>query len=157
MSFIEKGYTDERYSRLLQYGVEGIHYNVVDGAVVNNPDEAFPTVTGYMNYVYFYGNSFVTESWGENYKRVYDALYTKLHTQNQSSPYDGFSFDSTNVTAQMANLEDVRAEYAIPLSCGVIQSSLESDLATLQKAMNAAGIAEYMAEYQRQLDTFSGK
>lgn len=156
MKFIEKAYTDETYSKLLQYGVEGVNYVDQDGvAVVENADEKFPCVTGFSNFVFSYGKSFSNDEWKANYEASYNKIFEAMQSGNQYNPYDGFTFDSTAVTSQFANMENVKAEYGTPLTCGVIQSSLDKDLEVFRKAMEQAGAREYVAEFQRQLDEFA--
>lgn len=156
MKFIEKAYTDETYSKLLQFGVEGVNYVDQDGvAVVENADEKFPCVTGFANFVYSYGKSFSNDGWKANYEASYNQIFDAMQKDNKYNPYDGFTFDSTAVTSQFANMENVKAEYGTPLTCGVIQSSLDKDLEVFREAMKKAGSEDYTAEFQRQLDEFA--
>lgn len=65
-----------------------------------------------------------------------------------------FAFDSTNVTLEAGQIASVTAEYLDPIFRGSADiSGWEDGLAKLE----AAGINEYVAEVQRQLDEYYGQ
>lgn len=142
LKFIEKAYTDEKYSQLLQYGVDGIHYNNVNGTLskADIPSENnFPTVTGFGNYIYVLGKSFASEQWGEVYTTEENRQLEAIAALDQYNPYEGFSFNSEEVKTEYAALANVISQYEVPLSCGVINESIDTDLATLLSQLESAG------------------
>lgn len=156
MAFIHKALTDERYARLMNYGVEGVHYTVENGVATKNPDNKMGLSTGFANYQHNYDKSYVNDEFKATYEKR-DAEFLKKMNEGGviENPYMGFKFDKTTVEAEFANMENVESEYAIPLMCGVLQSSVEKDLETLKSMMDKAGAAEYMAEFQKQLSAFA--
>ena len=63
--------------------------------------------------------------------------------------YDGFNFDSTNVTTQMAAVDAALATYYDPLINGLV-SDVDASLEQFRAAMETAGIRDIIAELESQ-------
>jgi putative aldouronate transport system substrate-binding protein len=67
-------------------------------------------------------------------------------------PIGQFTFDTTPVKSQIAQLNAASTQYRVPLESGLVDPV--QGLAQLQKAFNDAGYSQVIAETQRQLDAF---
>lgn len=70
--------------------------------------------------------------------------------------YDGFTFDNTNVTTEMAAVESVLAQYYIPLMCGMA-GDVDTAIATLRKQLDSAGIQTIYDELLKQAEAFAAE
>ncbi|MNB81309.1 Bacterial extracellular solute-binding protein [compost metagenome] len=156
LKFIEKAHTDRAYYDLLQYGVKDENYKL-DGESITydgiDPKNKKPGWTGlndgYMNRV---------EKYPGGWQKIYDNLQTegtKLGEKNGIDPYEGFVFDTKDLTAEMANIETIRTQYAVPLGVGMVKKSIDEDLNTLNQQLKGAGMDKYMAALQKALDDFA--
>ena len=66
--------------------------------------------------------------------------------------FTGFVFDTSNVTTEIANCQNVRQQYGWPLELGYVD--LEKGMADYEKQMKNAGIEKIIAEAQAQLDAY---
>lgn len=71
-------------------------------------------------------------------------------------PYDGFNFDSTNVTTQVAAVDAVVATYFDPLVNGLVDD-VDATLKEFRDKMETAGIRDILAEMETQAAAYSGK
>lgn len=158
LKFITKAHTDRAYYDLLQYGVEGIHYNMVDGvpSYADIPQENIkPGWTGlndgYMNYV----QKSVNPQW-EDLKQKYKTMGTKLMEDmgRIPSPRAGFTFNTSNLSAEVAAMETVKAQYMLPLANG-ISKDVDKDLENLKAQYEKAGFQDYTKELKTQWDAFN--
>lgn len=155
MEFLEKAYTDEQYSRLVQYGVNGINYELIDGAIAYpSTDERFRPFTGMVNYVFEYETYNVTEDWQELSKSLRTEVQQQAVLMNKYSPLETFVFDPSLVYSQISEINNVLIEYAVPLTCGVVTNSVEEDLDVLLYHLDNVGYYDVMEELQQQLFTF---
>jgi FlaG/FlaF family flagellin (archaellin) len=67
-------------------------------------------------------------------------------------PLDGFSFDTTNLSVEMAQLEQVRLQYLQPLRCGVT-NDIDADMANVIKQYGDS-LTRYLTELQNQITAF---
>ena len=142
LKFIEKGYTDQTYSRLLKYGVERLHYNVVDGALDKTGIAAEfnnPTVTGFGNFTTDYNKKWATEQWMTAGTKEIQRQKTGMAELDQYNPFEGFSFNVDEVKTEYASFTNIISQYEIPLSCGVINESIDADLSNLLAQLEKAG------------------
>lgn len=146
MKFLELLSTDETLADLALYGIEGEHYNLVDGKVELIPDSG-----------YSYGGAWcvcnvnaptlkVDEA--EDKKEQYAAFNDSLITCIAS----GFIFDETNVETEITAIKGVLAEYLALLQNGIYDP--DEYLPKFQEALKKAGIDKCIAETQTQWDAF---
>lgn len=146
MKFVELLSTDETLANLALYGIEGEHYNLVDGRVELISDSGY----------YYPGNWIVcsaaapTMKVGEPEDKV--EKYTEFNENLEVSVTNGFRFDKTNVEAEVTALDGVFAEYLALLSRGIYDP--EEYLPKFQEAAKNAGIDTVIAEIQIQWDAF---
>jgi Maltose-binding periplasmic proteins/domains len=158
LKFIEKAHTDRTYYDLLMYGVQGENYKMVDGIPSVEgiaQDNIKPSWTGlndgYMNYQ----TKSVNPDWQalqDKYKAMGDKLLKD--TNYIPSPKAGFTFDVTNLSTQIASMETVKAQYFLPLVCGITKD-VDGDIAKVKAQYEKAGMKEYFDELQKQYDKFN--
>lgn len=142
---------DKEIYRLIRYGIEGRHYNVVSEGVWTTGEEAAK---------YPYGTGF---SWGfknSMYDMVREDAYPdeveisrKWKEKGVEGPTAAFSFDDTNVKNELANLKSVYTQYVPLLDLG-LTDDVEKTLAEFNKQAEAAGMQKIMDEAKAQLAVY---
>jgi Bacterial extracellular solute-binding protein./Domain of unknown function (DUF3502). len=127
----------------LTYGVKGVDYKLKGESVdLVSTDELIPSWvlwnTNFLRFPDYAPADFVKSyrSWDEG------ASVSKAA---------GFIFDSSSVKNERAKIEGVLHQYMLPLSFGVYSYDKYPEAL---KALKAAGIDKYLAEYQRQFAAF---
>ncbi|MGO4731144.1 extracellular solute-binding protein [Paenibacillus sp. 2KB_22] len=156
LKFLEKAHTDQTYYNLLQYGVEGENYHLVDGMISyegildQNKKLIWPGLSdGYMDLPIIH-----PDEWQPI---VNDLVYTKgaeLAKRNGEDPHAGFMFDTSDVNSELNAMEAVKAQYIQPLAVGV-SHNVENDLHEVNEQLMLAGIEKYLAELQQQLNQYA--
>ncbi|ASA26441.1 sugar ABC transporter substrate-binding protein [Paenibacillus donghaensis] len=153
LKLLEKAHTDQKYYNLLMYGVEGENYKLDSEGYINYEgiptDNVKPAWTGlndgYMN---------LQVNYPGEWKKINDDLQAegiKLTETAPVDPYAGFSFDTSMLATELSNIETVKTQYILPLTCGV-SNDIDKDIANVQKQLKNAGYDKYLAELQKQLD-----
>ncbi|MEG1775413.1 MAG: ABC transporter substrate-binding protein [Clostridia bacterium] len=141
--------TDPNLMTLLNYGVEGIHYNMENGLVKFTDKRA--DFTPWRNGM---GNVTIlpaTVDEGEGFWDTFKAFYGSA----KAIPVLGFIFDNSGVQNEMSALGSVAAQYALALDAGAVDPATE--LPKFLEALDAAGMQKYLDEANAQLKTFLGK
>lgn len=156
LRLLEKAHTDPAYYNLLQYGVDGENYKLIDGAVsydgiLEQNRKPFWTglADGYMELPVRY-----PAQWQTIVDRLVYREGSKLAERNGPDPYEGFAFDTTSVASQLDSLETVKAQFIQPFAVG-ISDRIDEDLARARQKLKEAGIDAYLRELQAQLTKFA--
>lgn len=155
MLFLEKLHIDQRYYDLLVYGVEGEHYQLIDGKISSEGVKSvnrFPHLTGASDAYRLYDPVSIYEKW-DLVMKEYDEKAARKGAVGVYFPLDGFTFDSSNVNKIIKGFDDVLAYYLQPLYCGVTDN-MADDYKEAIRVMKDASLEEYMEEVQRQLRDF---
>ncbi len=156
MKFLNEMYTNADIVNLLDWGIEGVHYEVKPDGTVDFPEGVDANTTTYgLNMDWFFGNQFLSYIWGEGRDT---SVYERLDANNknaQCTPVMGFSYDSTKVSTQIASVSNVTSEYLPGLECGAVNP--ETELPKFIEALNSAGLQEIIAEKQAQLDAWKAE
>lgn len=148
MAFINLLYTDATLQNLFNYGIEGQHYQLVDGRADYMPGEFI------MNAKY------VSKYHIGNYTLGYEAasepagIYEEIKEFNKTSATSaalGFSYDSTEVADEITAIANVCAKYRRGLEAGSMDPS---ELDNFISELKAAGIDTVIAAKQAQLDAW---
>ncbi|MCR4884721.1 MAG: ABC transporter substrate-binding protein [Clostridiales bacterium] len=140
--------TDPVLMTLMNYGVEGIHYNLEDGLVVFTEERA-----NYSPWTNGVGNVTLlpdTKDEGKGFRESFKAYYAT----GKVIPSNGFFFNPEKVETEMAQLANVNAQYALALDCGATDP--ETELPAFLVALDAAGMQTYLDEANAQMDAFLG-
>lgn len=150
LMFLEKLRTDESYYNLLTYGIEGKHYEITADKKLKALDMDGFAPEGYC-------------SWGfkspEFFKEPVDSppnikdVRNKLESRAKDNPYLLFTPDYGPVKNEIAAVDNVMQQYALPLNYGYIKNP-EEGLKTLVQKLKSAGSDKIIAEMQKQLDKF---
>ena len=148
---LEKIHTDQRYYDLVKYGAEGIHYRR-EGEYISFEDIPVSSQFGWtvctddlMNYETVPLN----EQWHRDVEERLSVWKEELARAASPHPLDGFAFLADGTTA--GQLDTAELKYFQPLVCGYyedVQKGLEETL----QALTQAGLNDYMADMQNQLD-----
>ncbi len=143
--------TNADLANLMNYGIEGKHYVKVSDHIITYPEGVDVSTIGYGTQINSYGDSSqiyhrepFTEEWYEEVKK-YGADNAKLATAF------GYVFNPDSVKTQVAAVSAVIGEYQPSLACGMVED-VEGRVAEFREALQGAGIAEIIAENQRQFD-----
>ncbi|HHV12375.1 MAG TPA: ABC transporter substrate-binding protein [Clostridiales bacterium] len=143
-------FTDARIVNLFDYGVEGTHYVKKDDGTIGFPEGIDASTSGYyINMVQLIGNAFLAHTWEGGDPN--DAAKGKAIMENaEASPILGFSLDTSKVSDIYAQLSALcNDQYRPALVCGSAPADYQEKFI---KAMQDAGLEQYLAEAQRQLD-----
>jgi putative aldouronate transport system substrate-binding protein len=150
---IEKFMTDESYYRLIQYGIEGKQYEIVDG-VVKQPEGFDAAVDGGGFSAWSLRNDKFNIPNASEDPRRYE-LNEKWNQTAIDNPYVGFSFDPSNVTTEIAAISNVNSQLGIQILLGKTSQSPEEAVAEYRKQLEQAGINKVIEEVKAQLANFT--
>lgn len=152
MMVLNEFYTNPAVYDLAMLGVEGKHWEAVGDDQYKVIDESGYGVSNNCN-------------WGWNNCEIQRTEYIENRTalddrcdelteqfNNNIKPehiYDGFNFDSTNVSTQFAAVEAALGNYYEPLVNGLVDD-VEQTLEEMKAALQSAGIQDVLDEMNRQ-------
>lgn len=143
--------TNADLANLINYGIEGVHYEKVSEHIIDYPEGVDASNVGWGIQIVSFGDSSqiyqrepFTEEW-------YDTLDEYSAENADLSQAFGYVFDTTPVRTQVAAVSSVVGEYNPTLMCGMVED-VESRVEEFRAALKTAGIDEIIAENQRQFD-----
>lgn len=148
MAFLNLLNTDPYLMTLLEYGVEGTHYNLNDDGLVvftAERDNYQPWRNGMGNI------TLLPPQEGEG-KDFFTNTFIPYYEAAKAIPAFGYQFDPTNVETELAALANVGEEYALALSVGAIDP--ETALPEFLDKLEAAGMSKVVDEANTQLDAY---
>ncbi|NLN65028.1 MAG: ABC transporter substrate-binding protein [Clostridiaceae bacterium] len=147
--FIELLYTDAEVKNLINYGIEGIHYNKqADGRIEIIDPANSPYNPGHG---WKFGDQFKDYLMSNEDPQKWEKF---LAYNDQGLVLDslGFVFDKTNVETQVSACKNVVQAYYKQLFTGSVE--VDATIAQFESELNAAGIADLISEMQRQYDAW---
>lgn len=145
MQFLELLNTDVELNNLLNFGIEGVHYNKVSEnqiELVENsgycPNRAWTFGTAFLSY-YLPGQE--TDIWERT---------KQMNEESLSAPTLGFTFNPSNVQSEMAQCASVYEEFAPSLITGTVDPA--EVLPQFLEKLESAGAGRIIAEEQAQID-----
>ncbi len=139
--------SDPYLMTLMNYGVEGVHYNLNDEGLVEFTDER----ANYSPWTNGMGNVTIlpdTAAEGAGFRESFKAYYAGA----KAIPTLGFVFNNEPVANEMAALGTVAAQYALALDAGALDP--ETTLPDFLAALDAAGMQAYLDEANAQLEAY---
>ena len=139
--------SDPALMTLMNYGVEGIHYNLNDEGLVEFTEER----ANYSPWTNGMGNVTIlpdTVDEGAGFRESFKAYYAGA----KGIPSLGFVFNNADVANEMAALGTVAAQYALALDAGAIDP--ETALPEFLAALDAAGMQTYLDAANEQLTAY---
>lgn len=155
MEFLNLLYTDATLQNLLNYGIEGQHYQVTDseqGIISFLDGQDFSTTTYYPSIVALSGNSTIAYIWDTDPVTIREDKISNIDESRKSKAL-GFTFDSSSVINELTALETVEAKYRKGLESGSLDPSTE--LPKFIEELKNAGIEKVIEAKQAQLDEWA--
>ena len=146
MKFIELLNTDKYLNNLINFGIEGVHYDKVgENRIKFKEDSGYKTNS--MQWVF--GNTFINYLFEDEDDDKYERL-GKFNSEAKSSPYVGFIPNLEAVKIQVSSCNNVVNEYGEVLKFGA--ADIDEVLPAFQQKLKQAGIDEIVADVQKQYD-----
>lgn len=142
-------YTNVEMMNLLDWGEEGIDYQIVNGEATFMPGEDVNTVR-FHNKDYVTGNFFLALPWegqGADFRQV---ALDDLNTY-EASPYLGFTPDLSELDNAIAALNSVYEEYYPSIFTGSFDDERYEKYIS---SMKTAGSDDYIKAFQEQIDAW---
>jgi putative aldouronate transport system substrate-binding protein len=145
---IELFSTDEYFNNLINFGIEGNHYNKVSENIIEPTDAnaKYNPGTGWM-----FGNQFINYLW-TNEDPAKWANFKSFNDKAVGTKTLGFVFDPSPVKSQIAACNNVWDQYVPALETGTVDP--EEYVPLMLAAFEDAGSKEIIAEKQKQLDAW---
>ncbi|TCL58045.1 carbohydrate ABC transporter substrate-binding protein (CUT1 family) [Kineothrix alysoides] len=148
MAFLNLLNTDPYLMTLLEYGVEGTHYNLNDDGLVvftKEHDNYQPWRNGMGNV------TLLPPQEGEG-KDFFTKVFIPYYEGAKAIPAFGYQFDPTSVETELATLANVGEQYALALSVGSVDPA--TALPEFLDKLEAAGMSKVVDEANVQLDAY---
>lgn len=144
LKFLSLLYTDQTLANLYTFGIEGVDYNMEDGAVAKVEG------AGYNHSMWESAAVTVLPiEKGEPEDKV--KMYEDFNNGAQDSVADGFRFDTSSVETQYAACQQVFQEFGFVLeNGGYAAGDVEAGIAAYQQALDDAGYQDVLAAAQQQ-------
>lgn len=133
---------------LLNYGVEGVHYNLNDAGEVEFTEARQNSYTVWTNGV---GNVTILppqKGQGADFQQ----RFAEFYAGSKKLPIYGFTFDPTNVSNEIAAVANVKEAYFLTLCTGA--ADVDTVLPEFIKKMDDAGMQKIVDEANAQLAAF---
>ncbi|MCL2164978.1 MAG: ABC transporter substrate-binding protein [Oscillospiraceae bacterium] len=154
MKFLNLMYSDPNVVNLLIFGIEGVHYEIVDPqkGVIDFPEGMTVESSGYAQFRgYHYGNQFIGYVWNGWPEDLW-AQTLDFDAQAMRSAAYGFSYDLLPVVEQINACRKIISEFTPLLEEGY--GDVDAILLELNTGLKEAGIDQVITEKQRQLDAW---
>ena len=150
MEFLNLLNTDVYLRNLLNYGIEGTHYEKTGDTQIKLTDKAKDYSVGY----YTLGNLFITytldnepvDKWKE---------FEAFNDASVESPALGFKFNTEKVSNQIAAINNVLEEFKATIYSGSVNEAEYLD--KMNKKLKEVGIDEVILEMQSQIDAWKAE
>lgn len=147
MMFIELLNTDKDIYNTLSYGLEGVDYKKVNETTIDLiPGSKYKPFSNWM-----FGNAFNAYLTADQNPTVNQKLL-EMNNTAKISPLMGFTFDTTNVKAEVANVNAVTDEFLDSFSKGIIDPA--TAYPKFIDKLDKAGADKVMVELQKQIDAW---
>jgi putative aldouronate transport system substrate-binding protein len=161
MMALNELYSNKEINRLVRYGIEGVHYTVVN--------DKYYSITDRTNNYSIGGNcpawviknpAFSLEQYIENPTvfELKEQEVRKIWEQNKAPahPLNRFTLDTSNITTQIAMINTIKAQYFTPLISGMA-GDVDTAIAALRTQLQRAGIQDVIAEAESQIQRYIAK
>lgn len=153
VEFLNWVYGSGEFADLINWGIEGEDWVEAEDGTATYPDGVDATNVGYhQDMGYMYPNQFAGHVWEGNPTDLLEQ-YEAYNDSCIKSKALGFTYDSTSVANEIAQLTTVQDKYLKDLSFGVVED-LEATLKSFNDELYAAGLEKVMQAKQEQLDAW---
>lgn len=149
VKFLNLWFSNIEVGNLISYGIEGVHYQLNENGMGTYLDgQDAKTCTYHLGT----GISNTNRIRWESENPDYAADLVESNTTAKKSVALGFSFDPTNVTNEITQLDNIASKYQNGLECGALDPEIY--LPEFIAALKEAGLDTVIAEKQQQLNDF---
>jgi putative aldouronate transport system substrate-binding protein len=150
LMFLELINTDEKLSNMINYGIEGIHYEKTG----TNTISQIPLQYGKYNpgTSWLFGNQLIAYSLEGSPAAVSEKEVKEYVNTAVASPLLGFSFNAESVQSQTTKLSSIIEKYYNDLCLGKINPSVY--LPKMNSELKKAGLQKVLSEMQKQVNAF---
>lgn len=145
-------YGSPEVMNLLNWGIEGTHYKVIDkdNGVISYADGVTKENTGWnLNLGWELPNQEIAYVWEGETKAKWDKQHEYIDEALRSKAL-GFSYDSTGVSNQLTALNNVKNQYYDAIGSGSVDPA--EAIPAFNKALYDAGLQDVIDEKQQQLN-----
>ena len=152
LMMIELLMTDKECYDLLQYGIEGRQYEIQDGKIVkpasyNEEKDA----GGFCAWAMRTDDLSIPYASEDERRYTLNEEWKKVAVQN---PYTGFSFDDTDVSAELSAISNVNSQLGMQIMLGKTAQDPKDAVAEYRKQLEAAGINDVIEAVKTQYADF---
>lgn len=147
MEFLNLLNTDVYLRNLVDSGIEGVHYEKISENMMRN----LPDSKNYDMPTFSLGNVFLTYLTEGDPETKWEEFET-FNAAGKPSPILGFNFDTSDVSTELATLQNVKEEFWSVLMTGTVDPDAYIPMAI--EKFKAAGLDKVIAEAQKQLDAW---
>lgn len=149
MAFLNLLNSDPYLTTLLEYGVEGIHYELNDDGLVVFNDEMRASYSPWRN-----GMANITllpPQEGEG-KDFFTDTFIPYYQSAKGIPAFGYVFDASSVESEMSACANVASQYALSLCVGSVD--VDTALPEFLDKLEDAGMSKIVEEADAQMETY---
>ncbi|MHC1750165.1 MAG: ABC transporter substrate-binding protein [Cellulosilyticaceae bacterium] len=151
LEFIQLLNTDSKLHNIVNYGIEGTHFNVVGENQIKRTEQGN---NGYLVPSFGLGNLFNTYTLeGEPLDKW--EVFQKENDEALRSPLLGLDIDTTNIANELAAISNLRLQYEPLIQTGAVET--EKAIAEFNKKLDEVGLQKVIQEVQKQVDAFLAK
>ena len=146
LKVLEIMYTDKELYNMLSWGIEGVNYDKISDNMISIKEGSTYTMSNWM--LGSVANSFVTEGNPEN---IWD-ITKEFNDSAVVSPLLGFTLDTSEISSELGNCENVVKEYLDTIQYGTGTQAPEEIIAQLNAELKVAGVDKVLTVIQKQID-----
>jgi putative aldouronate transport system substrate-binding protein len=147
MEFLNLLNTDPVLRNMVDSGIEGVHYKKIGDNRMDN----LPESKNYDMPTFALGNIMITYLNKDDPDNKWDE-FKAYNSAGKPAVLLGFNFDPTNVTTEIAAVQNANEAFWSPLMTGTVDP--DTYIPKAIEKLNAAGLDKIQAEAQRQLDAW---
>ncbi len=144
---------DPECYNLINIGLEGVQYEVVDDGYYQRPASYTDEANGITTNYWWGRNDSIALKYAGRAWSDYEELTAIYKTFAIDYPYGQVVWSQDNFTSQISNISDIYNEY-MPKICFGKFDDAESIVAEFRAKLQAAGIEDVIADLQTQMDAF---
>ncbi|SHE72392.1 ABC transporter substrate-binding protein [Clostridium fallax] len=145
MEFLNLLNTDPYVRNMVNFGLEGTHYEKISDNKIKLTDDS----KNYQVPYFSLGNLFITYLLESDPDNKWEE-FKKCNEEAKASPALGFNFDPTNVTTEIAAVKNILDEFGPSLYSGSVP--VDEYVNKMNEKLKAAGIDKIITEMQKQID-----
>lgn len=153
MTLLNEFYTNPDLANLLAWGIEGVHYQVLESGLIDFADGVDATNSGWNHSVgWLMPNQYITHIWNGNAPDLWQQI-ADFNENAEKSVASGFSYDSTSTVTELTAVQNAYDEYQKSLEYGYVDP--ETGIPEMNDKLMAAGLQNIIDAKQEQLNTWA--